>query len=208
MKKIALVLITIFCVSIISTNAQDMHWDASGGYKQMKFGTGMRGFYYGPIVGINTSTVTNTSYAEGRVRPIIGLMIGYQISNILGIQAEANYSWEGCNFTNSDMKYTLNYLKIPVLLKLNIIAGLGVEAGVSFEPLIYSDLKNGTQKQYDQFKGSLNNMDFTIPVGASFLIARRVEIGARYYIPLTKIFSNSEHLATNSVFSFTVKCRL
>lgn len=204
MKKIIL---TIIALISISANAQDLHWDASGGHKQPKFGRSMRGFYFGPIAGINLSTITQLSYAQTRVRPVLGLMVGYQISNLIGVQAEAIYSWEGARLNNSDAKYTLNYFKIPIVAKLNIIGGLGVEAGVSLEPLAHAALNNASEEENDRFRDGLNKFDFSIPVGASFLIARQFEIGARYYIQCTKIFSNSDLKAANSVFSFTVKCR-
>lgn len=200
-------IITILALISLSVNAQDLHWDASGGHKQPKFGPSMRGFYYGPVAGINLSTITQLSYAQTRVRPVLGLMVGYQISNLIGVQAEALYSWEGAKLTNSDAKYTLNYFKVPIVAKLNIIGGLGVEAGISFEPLVHAALNNASEEDNDRFRDGVSKFDFTIPVGASFLIARQIEIGARYYIPCTKIFSNNDLKAANSTFSFTVKCR-
>lgn len=206
MKKIV-IFIAVAILSVISVSGQDLNWDSSGGHRQQRFSHSVRGFYFGPIAGINVSTISQQSYVNSRVRPIVGLMIGYQISNIIGLQAEALYSWQGANHSTNGSKTSLNYFKIPLLLKLNIIGGLQVEAGISFEPLIYSSqtYSDGNVTVKIPY---VNKFETSIPVGLSYLFFRRLELSARYYIPLVKLYDIEGMNSFNSVFSFTLKYRI
>lgn len=208
MKKLIAIFVIVFFVGTVKTSfAQDLHWDASGGHGQQKFGPLMRGFYFGPVAGINISSLTQMSYAQARVRPTLGMSVGYQVSNLFGVHAEVLYSWQGAKMSNSGVKYTLNYLKIPFTARLNIIAGLGVEAGVAVDILAHSNLDAGNNEATMPISQNLNKADFTIPVGVYYLFARRIELNARYYISTVNVYKDNLLKAKNSTFSVTVKYR-
>lgn len=179
MKK--LLLVTIICLSaLIVTPAS------------------AQGIYWGPKVGMNISSLTKTSNAKDRVRGEIGLMAGYQVAKVLALQVEALYSWQGT--TIKDVKFNLNYLKIPVLAKVFIAGGLNVEAGVSFNILTSSVLDGNT------YNGT-NGFDFSIPVGVNYLIANLVEVGIRYDISLANVGLEHSSTAKNNNWALSVGIR-
>lgn len=169
-----------------------------------------QGFYYGPTGGMNISSLTRQSYSESRVRGNIGVFAGYQMSNILAIQAEAIYSWQGLKVSNSDAKVSFNYIKVPVMAKLFIIGGLNVEAGVSFNFLVnsrsrFTDLA-GNEVDINTTAQS-RKFDFSIPIGINYLIVKRVELGLRYDISTVRVWNESENKSANSNFSINARIR-
>ena len=158
MKKIALILLTLSI--FVTANAKG-------------------GFYFGPSVGLNISTLTKQAYSKSMVKGNIGIMVGVDISNTVGIQAEGLYSWQGTKISSDFGKYDieLDYIKVPITARVRLIAGLNVEAGVSFDFLVNN---NGNIKEPEK-------MDISIPIGINYMFFNRLEIGARYYISTMKI---------------------
>lgn len=169
-----------------------------------------QGFYFGPTGGVNISSLTRQSYSQSRVRGNMGLFAGYQISNIVAIQAEALYSWQGTNVTNSDTKISFNYIKVPVMAKLFLIGGLNVEAGLSFNFLVNSrsQFTDYAGNNHDiNTTGKSNKFDFAIPIGVNYLIAKRFELGMRYDISTIKVWNEKQNNSANTNFSINARIR-
>lgn len=177
-----------------------------------------QGFYWGPRVGLNVSTVTKTTYSKARARANFGLMGGYKINDLLGLQAEALYSLQGSKMTNSDHVYSYNYVKIPVLAKLYLIGGLNIEAGISFNWLVKAQDKwtvtstdidgNVTTFTTSQnLKGSSKSFDFTIPVGVNYQFSRLFDIGLRYDISTVRVPEDKQNHAKSSNWSLSLGVR-
>lgn len=174
-------------------------------------GAKAQGFYWGPRVGLNVSSVTKTTFAKARARANFGLMAGYKINDLAGVQAEVLYSLQGSKVTNSDHVFSYNYLKVPVLAKVYLIGGLNVEAGVSFNWLVraqekWTDPESGTKLSKD-LGGDTRGFDFTIPVGINYQFARWVDVGLRYDISTVRIPKGSENRAKSSNWSLSVGLR-
>lgn len=165
-----------------------------------------QGVYWGPKAALNYSSLSHMSNSSGRLRGAVGVFAGYQLSKVAAVQAEVLYSWQGANadLGNADLKYSLNYLKIPVMAKVFLIGGLNVEAGLSFNMLtsardVYGDKNEG-------MKG-FNGFDLSIPVGLNILIVRHFEVGLRYDISLANAGTPLSHNAKNSNWQLSVGFR-
>ena len=178
MKKIILILLTLSL--FVTANAKG-------------------GFYFGPSVGMNISTLTKQAYSKAMVKGNVGVMLGVDIANTFGIQAEALYSWQGSKIKKGNSTYDveLDYIKVPVLAKVRLIAGLNVEAGVSFDFLVNENGQTIKPKK----------TDISIPVGINYLFFQRLEIGARYYISTMKVPGVTENTSKNSLFTVNARFR-
>lgn len=177
-----------------------------------------QGFYWGPRAGLNVSTLTKTTYSKARARASFGLMAGYKINDLLGLQAEALYSLQGSKMTNSDHVYSYNYVKIPVLAKLYLIGGLNIEAGISFNWLVKAQEKwevtntdiNGnvtTFRTSQNLIGDSKTFDFTIPVGVNYQFSRLFDIGLRYDISTVRVPEDKQNRAKSSNWSLSLGVR-
>lgn len=180
-----------------------------------------QGFYWGPRVGLNISTVTKTTYskARARARANFGLMAGYKLNDLVGLQAEALYSLQGSKMTNSNHVYSYNYLKIPMLAKLYLIGGLNVEAGISFNWLVKAQEKwssteydisgNATGKvsHSQNLMSNAKGFDFTIPVGINYQFSRLFDLGLRYDISTVRVPEDRKNHAKSSNWSVSLGVR-
>ena len=154
-------------------------------------------FYWGPRVGMNVSSMTKTTYSKARIRGSFGLMAGYKINDLIGLQAEALYSLQGSKVDNNEKDiYSYNYVKIPVLAKVYLIGGLNLEAGVAFNWLVKAQQKwnsssydtNGNVIETTTHTRSLiddcKSFDLTIPVGINYQFRRWFDLGVRYILYL------------------------
>lgn len=178
-----------------------------------------QGFYWGPRAGLNISTVTKTTYSKARARANFGLMAGYKLNDLVGLQAEALYSLQGSKMTNSDHVYSYNYLKIPVLAKLYLIGGLNIEAGISFNWLVKAQEK-WSSTVYDIDRNAIGKVshsqnlmsdtkgfDFTIPVGVNYQFPRLFDIGLRYDISTVRVPEDRKNHAKSSNWSVSLGLR-
>lgn len=191
MKKFAFVLLLAGIFSVTSIQAQD--------------------FYWGPKVGLNVSNLTKTSFAKSKARMNFGVMGGYTINDLIGVQAELLYSLQGYRDSHTDFKYKFNYIKVPVLAKLNLIAGLNAEAGISFNFLararVKGDLAGDGSTMSANIKDHSKKFDFSIPVGLSYRFFRIFEAGIRYDISLARVPEQSNDKAKNSNWSINFAVR-
>lgn len=188
--KIAIVSLMIAIVSINTLHAQE--------------------FYWGPRLGLNVSGLTKTSYAKSRARMNFGLHGGYKINDVIGVQLEALYSLQGASSHNSNVKTSLNYLKVPILAKIYLIGGLNVEAGIGFNWLLYAAEK-GVTSAGEEYTINIYDrsriFDFTIPVGLNYQFKRLFDIGVRYDISTVRASDDSNNRAKSSNWSIHVGVR-
>lgn len=177
-------------------------------------------FYWGPRVGMNVSSMTKTSYSKARIRGSFGLMAGYKINDLIGLQAEALYSLQGSKVDNDQKDiYSYNYVKIPVLAKVYLIGGLNLEAGVAFNWLVKAQQKwnsnsydiagnviESTTHTRDLMDGC-KTFDLTIPVGLNYQFRRWFDVGVRYDISTIRVDENKKNHAKSSVFSVNLGLR-
>lgn len=107
-----------------------------------------------------------------------------------GIQPELIFSKQGSDFkvSNDSFEANFDYINIPIILKLYLVAGLNIQAGPQFGFLTTSEIKStisGITTKKD-VKDQLNKKsDTSIAVGAGWDLPFGLTLDARYNIGLS-----------------------
>ncbi|HRI78514.1 MAG TPA: porin family protein [Cyclobacteriaceae bacterium] len=146
----------------------------------------------------------------------------------IGIQPEILFSQQGQNFTfnGQNLSSNYNYVTVPVMLKLYLIAGLNLQAGVQVGFLssssgdVYNTATSSIQtgQSMDSF---VHSVDWSAPVGIGFDLPFGLNLTARYNIGISEVnkaagstvppaivTSMGTSSAKNQVFQFSVGFRL
>lgn len=107
-----------------------------------------------------------------------------------GIQPELIFSKQGSDFkvSNDSFEANFDYINIPIILKLYLVAGLNIQAGPQFGFLTTSEIKSTisgittTQDVKDQLN---KKSDTSIAVGAGWDLPFGLTLDARYNIGLS-----------------------
>ncbi|MGE5944447.1 MAG: porin family protein [Flavobacteriales bacterium] len=126
-----------------------------------------------------------------------GLFVNLPISDMLSIQPEVLYSRKGSElsydnvFATGTAKFKLNYIEVPVLLKVNVTDNFNLHAGPYFAYLIDSQITNETNDGTFDFEDNFDNDDFNkFDAGLSAGLGFDFDsfgIGARYNYGLTTV---------------------
>ncbi len=138
-----------------------------------------QGIFYGIRGGGSMSDLTDRPNSKVLWGGNIGGFFGYQFNSIWGAQIEAVYSFQGYKagvfaaqgVENGD-KVTLNYIKVPMVVKMFLIGGLNFETGVSLNFRTTAMVNGGKL-------GGTNWFDVSIPVGLAYQFNRKLEVGVR-----------------------------
>jgi len=110
-------------------------------------------------------------------------------TGMFGLQPELLFSRQG--FTLDGEAYSLNYLTLPVMLKLYVAEGINIEAGPFISYLFgvspNSTVIDGAQIAFSDLKGGL---DAGIGFGAGYEMKMGLTIGARYMLGLSDLAGN------------------
>lgn len=155
---------------------------------------------FGLKAGLNMATVTN---AGGDLKPGFhgGLLAHVHITPAFSLQPEVVYSGQGTKFSSND-KLLLNYLNIPLLLQYNFDNGFRLQGGPQIGFLLSAKRKLGSV-DYDQ-KSSYQTVDFSLPLGLSYLGYSGFGADVRYNIGVTNIAKNSTATYRNGVLQLGV----
>ncbi len=187
MKKSLIAIIPVILTLGIFTNSA-----------RAQAGFGIRG-------GVNFPTLTNTD-VDSHTGLLLGLYFDAPLADdILLLQPAVFYTQKG--FEAGDLSYRIDYIEIPIQLRVNIVNPSGVL------PFIYAGPYVGFKINTD-FPGegastpaaeinfnngdNVNNTDFGISVGGG-LDFGHINLGVRYDAGLTDVFNNED--GKNSVFS-------
>ncbi|MBX2943827.1 MAG: PorT family protein [Cyclobacteriaceae bacterium] len=108
-----------------------------------------------------------------------------------GIQPEVIFSKQGSDFKVSTDSYEANfdYINIPIILKLYLVAGLNIQAGPQFGFLTTSEIKSTVSgiKSTEDVKDQLNKKsDTSIALGAGWDLPFGLTLDARYNLGLSE----------------------
>ncbi len=150
-RKRILAGLVVALTSTLAVNAQDSS-DAEFG---VKGGVNFSNLYTEDVDDNNVLTSFNAGfYAK------LPLAAG------LSIQPELLYSRKGAElvydnaFVEGTAKFKLNYIEVPVLLRLNLTDNINIHAGPYFAYLIDAQVKNETESGTFDFEDNYNNDDF------------------------------------------------
>ena len=154
---------------------------------------------FGLKAGLNLSNITNT---EGDLKPgaHFGGFAHIHVTPAFSLQPEVYYSNQGAKY-GSDSKTILNYVNIPVLLQYNFDNGFRVQGGPQLGILTEAKSKNGSVEV--DMSDNTKSIDFSIPLGVSYLGYSGFGADVRYNIGITNVFENSQTYR-NSVLQFGI----
>ncbi len=195
MKKVILLLTSFISVTAFSQEEAKSTSDARFGIKG----------------GLNYTTVTKGDFEEG-LDPRTSFHIGFVgeiplVGKVIALQPEILYSRQGFenNFvflgTNYKEEYQVDYINVPVLLKLSAGNVLSFEVGPQFGLKINEKVvSNNTEVERDD----INEFDTALAGGVS-LNFDEFFISGRYTYSLNEIIKDSN--SKNSVFQLGVGFR-
>ena len=197
MKKVFFIAV-LAVFGVTATQAQEVRLGAKGGVNFSSFaGDGFDAF----------------DDPEGRTSFHIGAFAEIPLSERFSIQPEVLYSGQGFDLVSregaDDTEVQLDYINVPVMAKVYLIEGLYAEAG----PQIGFNVKNEIDSDPDDAgsgeiainEDAINDIDFSVGVGAGYRFNNGLFLNARYNFGLTDVFNNEDLLidsdAKNSVFA-------
>lgn len=127
----------------------------------------------------------------------LGVFVNMPLNEAVSIQPEFLYSQKGAKLAydnalaTGEAKFRLNYLEVPVLLKLNLTPNFNLHAGPYVAYLIDSKVTNETNGGAFDFEQNidnddLNKFDYGLSGGIGFDFSS-VSIGARYNYGLNTV---------------------
>lgn len=129
-----------------------------------------------------------------------GLM---KIANI-GVQPEILWSKQGNDLSGLG-ELDLNYVNIPVMLKLYMPLGLNLQAGPQFGILLSSD---ATAPDGTDFSDTLSDSDLSAALGAGWDAPFGLQFNARYVLGLSDINDGQGESIKNRTFQLSIGYRL
>ena len=154
-------------------------------------------FRVGAKAGVNINRIDGQSYKSGfNYNYLLGGFMQFNFSKIFGIQPEVNFVQGSAHFTNdatdvyddlfasgSQRTAKLNYIKVPVLLNINI--GQSKRVKLQVGPQVGGVLKqtaDSLRSNKDLYKSS----DWSM-LGGLWIQIPFINLGARYELGLTNI---------------------
>ena len=192
-KKRFLILTICFAVMTTALFAQ-----GAGGYRAKLFTT-----KFGIKAGANLANINNGSTIDFTPDMKVDFHAGIALNmhfghknegspagtGLFGLQPELLYSRQG--FAIGSEAYSLDYITLPIMLKLYVAEGFNIEAGPYISYLLdvtpSSTVISGAQIALSDIKGGL---DAGVAFGAGYETKVGVTIGARYLLGLSDVASN------------------
>jgi len=157
--------------------------------------------------GANFSTISGDDFGDPDSRTSFnaGLVAEIPISERLSFQPEVFYSGQGFDVreidqdnvfdTDDNIEYQLDYIQVPLLLKVYLVKGLSVEAGPQFGFKIHEEFdsqpnSDGGDIEIDSEDSYVKDFDTNVAVGASYKFDNGFFLSGRYNIGVTDIFDD------------------
>jgi hypothetical protein len=167
--------------------------------------------------GLNVATISgdDTDNLSSRTGLFFGGFAELCVSNDVAIQPELLYSMQGAEYTMSegyDGKFKLDYLNVPVMVKVKLTDELIVEAGPQVGILLSAkdEFTSSGDSGEEDIKDEVKGVDFGANLGLVYQFEGGLNIGARYNLGLSNIndFDGSDSFKNqNGVFQFSVGFR-
>lgn len=153
---------------------------------------------FGVKAGLNLATVTGSG---GEMKPGFsgGFLAHVHVTPAFSLQPELIYSNQGTKYNDND-KLRLNYINLPVLLQYNFDNGFRLQGGPQVGFLL--DAKRKVNDVEIDQSDSYKSIDFSIPLGVSYLGYSGFGFDGRYNLGISKLLKNSSANVRNSVLHF------
>ncbi len=192
MKK-AILTVAVAVMAAVGANAQSFEWGAKAGVN-MAWQT----------VFIEPAGLGGDMKTKGRTGLYAGVFAERVFGERFGVQGELLYMQMGMSANTRDISYgnKIDYLVLPVLAKVYVWRGLGVEAGPQFGYMLSAKGVGGSENSDFNY---LKKFDMAVAAGLSYKILGRYDVSARYNIGLTKLSDHTD--AKNASVSLGVGYR-
>lgn len=155
--------------------------------------------------GVNFSKLSGADFddVDSRTSFNAGLVAEIPISERISFQPEVFYSGQGFDIlerdqdnvfdTDDNIEYQLDYIQVPLLLKVYLVQGLSVEAGPQFGFKIHEEIdsepnSDGGDFEIDEDDSYVKDFDTSLALGTSYKFDNGFFLSARYTMGLTSIF--------------------
>lgn len=164
---------------------------------------------FGVKAGLNLSKLPNfPNENDWRMGFNAGLLAHVHLTPSFSLQPEIVYSSQGAKFKDfvngEDLNLKLNYINIPLLLQYNFNNGFRLQGGPQIGFLTGVADKVGDVELNSIESDDFKSVDFSIPVGISYLGYSGFGADARYNIGVSNVLEGSTKNVRNSVFQFGV----
>ncbi len=129
------------------------------------------------------------------------------ISERVSLQPEVFYSTQGLDVADQpnqvDSSFKIDYIQVPILLKIYIIDGLNIHAGPQFGFKVNEEVDlNGENASIDFGTDTINDFDFQLTGGVEYKFGKSLFAQARYSRGLSDLIEDTK--AYNSVYYFGI----
>ena len=165
-----------------------------------------------PKVGLDLASVTgdDTKYKAGFA---VGLEGQYQLNNWFALSAAVMYQQQGFKIKDlDDIKWSNDYINIPIMAKFYVTKGLSLNAGLQPGFMVKSKFKIADADL--DVKDACNKFDLSIPLSIAYELPMGLTFEARYTYGVTNVGKDVFDSKTssydklynnkNSVFQITV----
>ena len=136
-------------------------------------------------------TLSEVSGDDTRIKAgfTAGVEAQYQVNYWFGLAAGVSYAQQGYKVKNTDIKYNLGYVNVPIMAKFYPVKRLALGAGIQPGFMTSATLKydNGGIKYDRDVKDACNTFDFSIPLSVAYESPIGLIIEARYNAGLTNV---------------------
>ena len=165
-----------------------------------------------PKVGLDLASVTgdDTKYKAGFA---VGLEGQYQLNNWFALSAAVMYQQQGFKIKDlDDLKWSNDYINIPIMAKFYVTKGLSLNAGLQPGFMVKSKFKIADADL--DVKDACNTFDLSVPLSIAYELPMGLAFEARYTYGVTNVGKDAFDSKTssydklyqnkNSVFQITV----
>ena len=116
-------------------------------------------------------------------------------SKALAFEVDGDFDFDGV--TIADVKYTANYINVPLMFKYYVAPSFSIDLGPQVGFNVFNKAKvKGAKKSID-VKDMTQAVDFGLGLGGTYNLTENAFVQARYTLGLTKVFKDQEVLGEN-----------
>ncbi len=163
-------------------------------------------FTFGPKVGVDYTNYWGKNVEHGgQLNYQAGLFMEYRFTDMFSVAPEVVFAAQGGKYeikrADATFKETdhINYINVPVMLKLYVTPELSIDFGPQVGFNVYSknvaEAKAGAEKEKltTDMKDHTKSVDFGLGLGLTYNITDEVFVQGRYTMGLTRVFDTKDY---------------
>ncbi len=141
---------------------------------------------FGVKGGLNIANIANSENCESLIGGHLGIFFTTPINEKISIQPEILYSNQGVKSDEEDgPEMILNYINVPVILKLNLAENFNLEFGPQIGFISKAEMKN--DKVAVNIDDQVESVDVSLAFGAEFVTPVGFALYFRYNFGLSQV---------------------